>query len=95
MGCDPANLMRSGHYPVEPAFSPFDLPSMIRWLQWNDRNGCYTDADCDLEGIERLTLETALESINVQRGELCNYCRVISPGMPYWDSDLCRCIEDY
>ena len=29
--------------------------AVIAWLQWNDRNGCYTDADCEAEGMEPLT----------------------------------------
>lgn len=31
----------------------------IAWLQWNDRNGCYSDADCDAEEIARLTDDNA------------------------------------
>lgn len=33
--------------------------NLINWLVWNDPNGCYTDADCDLEGLPRLTLISA------------------------------------
>jgi len=32
---------------------------LISWLCWNDPNGCYTDEECDAEGIPRLTVETA------------------------------------
>ena len=28
-----------------------------QFLQWNDRNGCYTDENCDLEDIPRMTYE--------------------------------------
>ena len=28
---------------------------LIDWLEWNDPNGCYSDEDCDLEGLPRLT----------------------------------------
>lgn len=37
--------------------------TLISWLGWNDRNGCYTDADCDAEGMDRLTVETAWECV--------------------------------
>lgn len=32
---------------------------IIEFLQWNDNNGCYTDEDCDLEDIPRMTYEEA------------------------------------
>ncbi len=28
---------------------------IIDFLQWNDKHGCYTDANCALEGVSRLT----------------------------------------
>lgn len=28
---------------------------ITEFLQWNDRNGSYTDENCDLEGIPRMT----------------------------------------
>lgn len=31
------------------------------FLQWNDRNGCYTDENCDLENIPRMTYEDAVK----------------------------------
>lgn len=31
------------------------------FLQWNDRNGCYTDENCDLEDISRMTYEDAVK----------------------------------
>jgi hypothetical protein len=34
---------------------------IIGWLCWNDRNGVYTDYECELEGIEPLTREEALQ----------------------------------
>ena len=34
---------------------------IIQFLQWNDRNGCYTDEDCDLEDIPRMTYEDAVK----------------------------------
>lgn len=32
---------------------------LLAFLVWNDRNGVYTDEDCEAEGYELLTLETA------------------------------------
>ena len=32
---------------------------ITEFLQWNDRNGCYTDENCDLEDIPRLTYDDA------------------------------------
>lgn len=34
---------------------------IISFLQWNDRNGCYTDKNCDIEGVERMTYEDAVK----------------------------------
>jgi hypothetical protein len=34
---------------------------ITEFLLWNDRNGCYTDENCDLEGIPRMTCEDALK----------------------------------
>jgi hypothetical protein len=36
-----------------------DRESILYWLKWNDRNGAYTDSDCDLEELPRLNLEEA------------------------------------
>ena len=36
---------------------------LIDWLCYNDTNGCYTDEDCDAEGLPRLTLETARDQV--------------------------------
>lgn len=33
----------------------------IQFLQWNDGNGCYTDENCDLEDIPRMTYEDAVK----------------------------------
>lgn len=35
--------------------------SLIKWLCWSDRNGIYRDDECELEGIEPMTREEALE----------------------------------
>jgi len=32
---------------------------LIAFLVWNDRNGVYSDDDCEAEGYDLLTLETA------------------------------------
>ncbi|MCY6354196.1 hypothetical protein OIO11_03000 [Clostridium sp. ZS2-4] len=34
---------------------------IIEFLQWNDRNGSYTDENCDLEEIPRMTYEDAIK----------------------------------
>ena len=28
---------------------------ITKFLQWNDRNGCYTNENCDLEEVPRMT----------------------------------------
>ena len=53
---------------------PFHLPAthdrslehivckdVIEWLVWNDRNGIYSDEACEIEGLDKLTLESAKE----------------------------------
>lgn len=34
---------------------------ILQFLQWNDRNGCYTDENCDLEEVTRMTYEEAVK----------------------------------
>lgn len=34
---------------------------ITEFLQWNDRNGCYIDENCDLEGVPRMTYEEAVK----------------------------------
>ena len=34
---------------------------LLQFLQWNDRNGCYTDENCDLEEVPRMTYEDAVK----------------------------------
>ncbi len=34
---------------------------VLDFLQWNDRNGFYTDKNCDLEDIPRMTYEDAIK----------------------------------
>lgn len=34
---------------------------ITEFLQWNDKNGCYTDENCDVEGVERMTYEDAVK----------------------------------
>ena len=34
---------------------------IVKFLQWNDKNGCYTDENCDLEHIPRMTYEDAVK----------------------------------
>ena len=33
------------------------LEDLINYCEWNDRNGCYSDVACDVEGLERPTIE--------------------------------------
>lgn len=39
--------------------SQLNRDQLIAFLAWNDRNGVYTDEDCEAEGYDLLTLETA------------------------------------
>ena len=34
---------------------------ILNFLQWNDRHGCYTDENCDIEGGSRLTYNDAVK----------------------------------
>lgn len=38
-----------------------DRIKITQFLQWNDRNGCYTDENCDLEEIPRMTYKDAVK----------------------------------
>ncbi len=38
-----------------------DRIKILQFLQWNDRNGCYTDENCDLEEVPRMTYEEAVK----------------------------------
>lgn len=35
--------------------------NITKFLQWNDRNGSYTDENCDLEEMPRMTYEDAVK----------------------------------
>lgn len=35
--------------------------NILQFLQWNDRHGCYTDENCDLEGVSRLSYDDAVK----------------------------------
>ena len=39
---------------------------LIGWLEWNDPNGDYSDADMEAEGLDPLTLEEAREIMRRQ-----------------------------
>jgi len=45
--------------PYLTADSPLD--TLIRWHQWNDPNGCYSAAQCELEGFDPPTVERMWE----------------------------------
>jgi hypothetical protein len=55
------------HYPFHlPATQDWILEhgnreDVIEWLVWNDRNGIYSDEACEMEGVDKLTLESAKE----------------------------------
>lgn len=34
---------------------------ILLFLQWNDRHGCYTDENCDLEEVPRFTYDEAVK----------------------------------
>ncbi|WP_235777743.1 hypothetical protein [Clostridium culturomicium] len=34
---------------------------LTQFLQWNDRNGCYTDENCDLEDIPRMSYKEIIK----------------------------------
>jgi hypothetical protein len=36
---------------------------IVRWLQWNDPNGCHSDARAIAEGFDPYTLDTAWEAL--------------------------------
>ncbi len=36
---------------------------LIRWMSWNDKNGTFTDKDCDNEDIPRIALEDGLAMV--------------------------------
>lgn len=38
-----------------------DRIKITEFLQWNDRNGCYTDENCDLEEVPRMTYEDSVK----------------------------------
>jgi hypothetical protein len=54
---------------VMPTVDENDRDSLIAWLAWNDRNGLYTDDDCDAEGWPRMTLQDALICYRDQSAE--------------------------
>lgn len=35
--------------------------NIIKFLKWNDRNGCYTDEECDLESQSRMSYNEAVK----------------------------------
>jgi len=36
-----------------------DRDAIIAWLCWNDRNGCYTDEDCEAQGWKPMPVDLA------------------------------------
>ena len=35
--------------------------NILQFLQWNDRHGCYTDENCDLEDVNKLSYNDAVK----------------------------------
>ena len=48
--------------------------AIIAWLCWNDRNGCFTDEACELEGFDPLTSATASEIALDMLSDYCGAC---------------------
>lgn len=44
---------------------------ILDFLQWNDRNGCFTDAECIKQGYEPFTMVEAVQLLEVQLNDLC------------------------
>lgn len=38
-----------------------DREKILLFLQWNDRHGCYTDENCDLEEVKRLSYNDSIK----------------------------------
>ena len=56
-----ANQIKPNQYVTEADLMGMSRDGIIGWLCWNDRNGIYLDDECELEGIDPLTREEALE----------------------------------
>ena len=53
---------------------------ITEFLQWNDRNGCYTDENCDLEEVPRMTYEDEIitkEEFQSRNVELNNRIKIL------------------
>lgn len=55
---------------VQPQVDDYDRESMLRWLQWNDQNGCYTDEVALHERRPTLTYDEARELYEAAVGDL-------------------------
>lgn len=42
-------------------YNELNRTRLLNFLQWNDRHGCYTDENCDLEGVSRLSYDDAVK----------------------------------
>ena len=47
---------------------------ITEFLQWNDRNGCYTDEICDLEEVPRMNYEDTVKYFFGVMNEDFYYC---------------------
>ena len=42
-------------------YNELNRARILNFLQWNDRHGCYTDENCDVEGVGRLSYNDAVK----------------------------------
>ena len=54
--------------PTEPVPNINNRDSLIEWLQWNDPNGSYSDAESARDELPRITLEEAINCYFDQKG---------------------------
>jgi len=49
---------------------------ILNFMQWNDRNGCYTDKNCIEEGYEPLTFKEAIKMFVSVIGEVDDWYEI-------------------
>ncbi len=74
--------------------------ALIQWLQWNGRNGSYSDAENDGEGLPRLTRADAVAAICDQLELMPLYRVTADSEAGFWRDDLelighVSCAEHY
>lgn len=53
----------SGKTAIRSALRQISREKILQMLQWNDRNGCYTDKYAKMEGLEPITKRQAIEMV--------------------------------